>query len=104
MFIFGGWKNTANRIARIEEHAKGKGALVVDGPPHAVKANQTYRMKVLRVGSTLAWYANDKWLAHYTDPNPISGRYFSFNNWAAHVYFDNLVVYSLDTAPKTPRR
>jgi hypothetical protein len=95
IFIFGGWGNRINRIARLEEHGDGEGAAVRDGPKYPVKAGHTYRMKVLRVGNTVAFYAGDKYLAHYTDSNPIKGRYFGFNNWRSRLTFDNVAIYKL---------
>lgn len=101
VFIFGGWSNKVNRIARLEEHGDGPGARVVDGPKHAVKKGHTYRMKVVRVGKTIAWYADDKYLVHMTDDKLIRGRHFGLNNWRSHLTFDNVAVYSLP-APKAP--
>ncbi len=97
VFIFGGWSNRVNRIARLEEHGEGDGARIVDGPKHKVKAGHTYRMKVVRVGKVMAWYADDVYLAHMEDPELIEGRHFGFNNWRSRLTFDNLAVYSLDS-------
>ena len=100
IFIFGGWQNRVNRIARLEEHGNGEGAQVVDGPPHAVEAGHTYHMKLLRIDNTLAYYADDESLVHFTDPRLIRGSYFGFNNWHSHLTFDNVAVYALDGGPK----
>jgi hypothetical protein len=106
VFIFGGWNNRVNRIARIEEHGNGPGAWVQDGPPRPVEAGHVYRMKIIRVGKTVAFYADDQYLGHATDADFIEGRYFGFNNWRSHLIFDNLAVYLLsgapEAAPKTP--
>ncbi len=99
VFIFGGWQNRINRIARLEEHGNGEGAEVVDGPPFPVEKSKKYRMKVLRVGSTVAFYADDTLLGQFTDGDFIEGRHFGFNNWQAHVTFDNVAVYALEPAP-----
>ena len=101
IFIFGGWQNHVNRIARLEEHGSGEGAQVTDGPPNPVKPAKTYRMKIVRVGSTIAFYADDVQLASFTDGEFIEGRHFGFNNWRAHVTFDNVAVYALDSAKPT---
>lgn len=96
LFIFGGWNNRVNRIARLEEHGDGEGARVVDGPKHAVKAGHTYRMKVVRIGTVMAWYADGTYLGHMDDPELIRGPHFAFNNWRSHLTFDNLAIYELD--------
>ena len=102
VFIFGGWQNSRNRIARLEEHGKGTGARVVDGPGLKVEPSKTYRMKVLRVGKVLGWYAGERYLAHMVDDDLIQGPWFGFNNWTSHLTFDNLAVYALDApAPRT---
>ena len=31
----------------------------------------------------------------YPDTEPLTGRFFGFNNWEAKVTFDNLAVYDL---------
>ncbi len=112
IFIFGGWSNTRNRIARVEEHGEGAGAWVVDGPKKAVEPGHTYRMKVVRVGKTIGFFADDQYLIHAVDDQFIEGRYFGFNNWRSDLHFDNLAVYQLDgtgqkaapkAAPTTPR-
>jgi len=108
IFIFGGWGNTVNRIARIEEHGDGPGARVQDGPRHPVKPGHTYRMRVVRDGDTIAWFADEQLLTQFTDPEFIDGQHFGFNNWEAHVSFDNLAIFSLEETPEkeeaTPMR
>ena len=99
ILIFGGWSNSSNRIARLEEHGDGPGARVTEGPQRRVEASHTYRMKVLRVGNTLAWYADDQYLAHMTDAELITGRYFGFNNWESRLTFDNVALYRLGDEP-----
>lgn len=98
VFIFGGWNNRINRIARLEEHGDGAGARVVDGPSRKVKAGKTYRMKVVRVGNTVGWYADDNYLVHMDDAQFIEGRYFGLNNWRSRLTFDNVSVYKLADA------
>ena len=95
VLIFGGWNNQVNRIARLEEHGDGEGARIEDGAGYPVQPGQTYRMKVIRVGNTIAWYANDTHLVHMTDDDFINGRYFGFNNWRSRLTFDNVEVYKL---------
>lgn len=100
IFIFGGWNNRVNRIARLEEHGNGPGAQVTDGPTRPVEAGHTYRIKVVRVGGTVGLYADDQYLVHYTDDEPITGRHFGFNNWRSELHFDNVAVYALAGAAK----
>ena len=100
IFIFGGWGNRINRIARLEEHGDGEGAAVMDGPKHPVKAGHTYRIKIIKSDNVVAFYADDKYLVHYRDPKPIEGRYFGFNNWRSRLTFDNLAIYELSKAKK----
>ena len=100
IFIFGGWNNTVNRIARLEEHGTGPGAHVADGKRLAVKADHAYRMKIVRIGNTMAWFADDQLLVQMTDGELIRGAHFGFNNWEAHLRFDDLAVYSLPDKSK----
>ena len=95
VFIFGGWSNRINRIARLEEHGDGAGARIVDGPLKKVEPGKTYRMKILRIGNTMAFYADDEYLVHMTDKDLIRGPHFGFNNWRSALTFDNLAVYKL---------
>lgn len=100
IFIYGGWNNRVNRLARLEEHGEGEGAVIVNGPKRKVDAGHTYKMAVLKVGATIAWYADGEYLAHLTDTQPLSGRHFGFNNWRSHLTFDDLKVYRLGAAPE----
>jgi hypothetical protein len=95
VFIFGGWNNRVNRIARLEEHGDGAGARVTDGPLRPVKPGHTYRMAVVRVGNTIGWYADGDYLAHLDDPQFIEGQHFGFNNWRSRLTFDNVKVFQL---------
>ena len=104
IFIFGGWNNRVNRIARLEEHGNGPGAAVADGPVRPVEPGHTYRMKVVRVGATVGYYADDQYLTHFTDSSPIKGRYFGFNNWRSDLHFDNLAVFDLGQATAPPAK
>ncbi len=103
VFIFGGWSNTRNRIARLEEHGEGEGAWVVDGPSKPVEAGHTYRMKVVRAGSSVGLFADGQYLVHATDTQFIEGRYFGLNNWRSELHFDNVAIYSLAKAPTPPK-
>jgi len=89
--IFGGWGNTLNVIARMNEHGDDR----VVGPPLKVVVGKTYHMKIERRGATLTAWADDHLLGKMTDPKPLEGPghdHFAFNNWQAELWFDNLKV------------
>lgn len=89
--IFGGWGNTKNVLARMDEHADNR----VVGAPHKVKRGHTYHMKIERKGDTIKVWADDVMLYEMTDPEPLQGRghdHFAFNNWQSELYFDNLSI------------
>lgn len=89
--IFGGWGNSKNIIARLDEHGQEQG----QGPPRRVVPGQTYRMKIERRGATITAYVDGQELASYTDPRPLEGRghdHFGFNNWETDLTFDNLRI------------
>jgi hypothetical protein len=89
--VFGGWGNTLNVIARMNEHGDDR----VVGPPYKVVVGKTYHMKIERRGATLAAWADEHPLGTMTDPKPLSGPghdHFAFNNWQAELWFDNLKI------------
>ncbi len=89
--IFGGWNNSLNVLARMDEHGSDR----VVGPPHKVVSGHTYRIKIERRGKDITAWADDRELAKMTDPDPLSGRghdHFAFNNWQSEVWFDNLRI------------
>lgn len=89
--IFGGWGNTLNVIARMNEHGSDR----VVGPPHKVVVGKTYHMKIERRGATLTAWIDEHKLGTMTDPKPLEGPghdHFAFNNWQAELWFDNLKV------------
>ncbi len=89
--IFGGWDNTKNVLARMDEH----GADRVVGPPRKVERGHTYRVKIERKGDTISAWADDVLLAKMVDPNPLYGPghdHFAFNNWQSELWFDNLKI------------
>ena len=91
ILIFGGWTNTQNVIARLDEH--GDDRLVSEN--RKVVAGQIYTWTIVRTDATLRWYIDGKPFLHYRDPEPLTGRYFGFNNWSAQVYFDEVRVWEL---------
>jgi len=89
--IFGGWSNSLNVIARLDEHAEDRAV----GPPKKVEVGHTYHMKIERIGDTITAWADGQQLATMKDPSPLWGRghdHFAFNNWQAEVWFDNLKI------------
>lgn len=92
--IFGGWNNTLNIIARMDEHAEDRAV----GPRRPVERGQTYHMRIERRGDTITAWVDDEELATMTDPDPLEGRghdHFAFNDWEADLYFDNLRIVPL---------
>lgn len=91
VIIFGGWQNSKNVIARLDEH----GADRVEGPRRPVQPGHTYHMKIERKGDTIKAWADGELLASMRDPSPLAGAghdHFAFNNWRAELWFDNLKI------------
>ena len=89
--IFGGWNNTINAIARMNEHGDDR----VVGPRRPVEIGRTYRMRIERRGSRISAWVDDEPLASRDDPEPLEGRghdHFAFNDWEADLWFDNLRI------------
>lgn len=89
--IFGGWNNSLNVIARMDEHADDR----VVGPRRKVEQGHKYRMKIERKGDTISSWADGQLLAKMKDPNPLWGAghdHFAINNWATELYFDNIAI------------
>ncbi len=94
ILIFGGWKNTLDVIARLDEHGKDRKARNT----HGVVPGHTYNMAVERTDSTLHWFVNGEHFMSYADDQALTGdghRHFAFNIWSAPVKFDNVKVYDL---------
>ena len=89
--IFGGWKNTLNVLARMNEHGDDR----VVGEAYKVVPGQTYHMKIERRGATITAWVDGRKLVSMTDAEPLMGPgrdHFGFNNWQAPLTFDNLRV------------
>jgi hypothetical protein len=87
--IFGGWHNSLNVLARMNEHGSDR----VVGPEYKLVPGRTYHMKIERRGATLTVWADDHLLASLTDPRPLAGighDHFAFNDWQSALTFDNL--------------
>ncbi len=89
--IFGGWKNSRNVLARMNEHGDDR----VVGEELKVVPGQTSHMKIERRGGTIGFWVDGRKIASMTDPEPLSGPghdHFAFNNWQAPLTFDNLRI------------
>lgn len=93
VFVFGGWRNTASVIARMQEH----GADRVAREDVRVVPGHRYHWKITRAGGKLDWEIDGKPFLRYEDPNPLVGishQHFAFSGWEAQVHFDNLRIQS----------
>lgn len=89
--VFGGWNNTLNVLARMNEHGDDR----VVGPPHKVVPGRTYHVKIVRDGKQLTAWADDHELFTMTDNDPLYGRghdHFAVNNWQSDLWLDNLTI------------
>jgi hypothetical protein len=89
--IFGGWNNTLNVLARMDEH----GADRVVGPRKPVEQGRRYHFAIERRGALLTVSVDGEELMRMNDPNPLHGRghdHFAFNDWDAALRFDNLKI------------
>lgn len=89
--ILGGWNNSVSIIARLDEHGEDR---LEAGQPVVTKG-KVHHFTVLRTDGVLRWYVDGQPVLSYRDEDPIRGRFFGFNDWAADVYFDNLQVFRL---------
>lgn len=89
--IFGGWRNSLDVLARMDEH----GADRVARPSRRVVPGRVYHFKIERRGSRIQAFVDGSLLVEMNDPNPLEGRghdHLGFNDWDAPVSFDNLVI------------
>jgi hypothetical protein len=105
ILVFGGWKNSAHVLARLDEHKSDRLELRVDPDSddprqHPVSEGQTYHFKIERSdGKTVRWFVDDVELHVLVDPAPLAGsghEHLGFNDWDVPVCFDNLVVTPLE--------
>lgn len=109
VLIFGGWKNTTNAIARLDEHGKdrcdnapSKVCRLAASKNTRVAKGKTYKLAVVRVDHVVRWFVDGKLFMAFADPAPLTGpkhAHFGFNDWAVPLYFDNLKVTDLTNAP-----
>ncbi len=91
VIIFGGWNNSLNVLARMDEH----GADRVVGPKRPVEPGHVYQFDVTRRGSLLVVEVDGEELLRFDDPDPLRGRghdHFAFNNWESDLWFDDLHI------------
>ena len=91
VIVFGGWNNSRNVLARMDEHGDDR----VVGKPRKVEPGRTYRFRIERIDGTLRVWVDEGVLMEMNDPDPLSGRghdHFGFNNWRSELWFDNLKV------------
>ena len=89
--IFGGWGNSQNVLARMDEHGSDR----VVGPRRSVETGRTYHFRIERRNRTLTVWIDGEVLLEMEDSEPLDGRgheYFAFNNWQSDLSFDNLRV------------
>ena len=91
VMIFGGWKNSLNTIARLEEHT---GRLVTD-TSRSVKEDTTYRVALVRLGNDIKWFINGEPFLTARDESVLTGGNFGFNNWNSRFYVDNVKIFKL---------
>ncbi|RAL21179.1 hypothetical protein DL240_13685 [Lujinxingia litoralis] len=98
--IFGGWNNSLNIIARLDEHGDDR---LVGAGDQRVEPERTYTFTVVRTDQRLRWYVDGKPFLTYDDRAPLQGpghRHFAFNNWLAPASFDNVEMYDLKEVVK----
>lgn len=89
--IFGGWQNSVDALARMDEHAEDRVARRTRG----VERGRTYHMRVERRGSTITAWVDDRELVTMNDSAPLVGAghdHFAFNDWTVELHFDNLRI------------
>lgn len=92
--IFGGWRNSLDVIARLDEHGEDRQAQ----RSRKVVPNKVHRLALERRDGTLTFFIDGDQVMEYPDSKPLTGlkhRFFAFNDWAAPVSFDNLKVWAL---------
>lgn len=93
--IFGGWSNSLDVIARLDEHGKDR----LSKRSIQVKPQTVHRLALERTDpNVLRFYIDGDLVLTYKDKRPLLGQkhqFFAFNDWTAPVQFDNLKIYEL---------
>ena len=99
--ILGGWKNTLQVLARLNEHGTDRKEIKIDKDSddprqRPAQKGQTYHFKIERTdGKTVRWSVDGVDFFSWNDPTPLAGQghdHFGFNEWEAKVCFDNVKV------------
>ncbi len=94
VFIFGGWHNSKDEIAKGNEHDEANQASRMTP---LVELGRHYHWKIVRKGGRFEWFIDDMttpFLA-FDDKTPLEGpghEYFAINNWQSDLWFDNLTI------------
>ncbi|QQR91207.1 MAG: hypothetical protein IPJ88_05600 [Myxococcales bacterium] len=91
VIILGGWSNTLNVIARMDEHGSDR----VVGLKKRIEMGQVYHLRVERRGALVSVWLDGQKLGQMHDKQPLFGRghdHFAFNNWGVETWFDNLHI------------
>lgn len=97
--IFGGWKNSLNIIARLDEHGSDR---LVGAEGQSVVKDRVYQMTIVRTDNRVQWWVDGKPFLTYADAAPLRGeghRYLGFNTWHAPLSYDAVRVYDLASNP-----
>ncbi|MCL2777444.1 MAG: hypothetical protein FWD73_05520 [Polyangiaceae bacterium] len=101
LVIFGGWKNSMQVLARLNEHGTDRKEIRIDKDSddprqRPVVKGQVYRFKIERTdGKTVRWFVDDVEYLSWADSAPLAGHghdHFGFNEWEAKVCFDNVKI------------
>lgn len=101
LVILGGWKNSLQVMARLNEHGSDRKEIKIDKDAddqrqRPVQKGQTYHFKVERTdGRTVKWSVDGVDYFSWSDPAPLAGQghdHFGFNEWEVKVCFDNVKV------------
>lgn len=91
VIVFGGWNNSLNIIARLDEHGSDR----VMGPRRPIDIGRTYHVTIQRKGGVLTVFLDGQKFMQMDDRDPLVGRghdHFAFNNWESELWFDNLKI------------
>ena len=91
VFIFGGWHNQLDVIARMNEHGADR---KTRGDFKVVKGKK-YHWRIARKGGHIDWQLDGKPFMSLDDKDPLDGpdhAYFAINDWEARLHFDNLKI------------